>query len=375
MTTSSVNQSLPTNLNLHVDYAITKRFFVSANGLVNLAKTNSTNPYYHSFVGLVPRFESKWVDVSVPLTYNFMSQDFKPGLALRLGPLSIGSDDLKILFTESKGANIYAGLGFILYKGKKAEAVVAETDKDTDGDGVLDRHDECPTVPGPIENRGCPWGDTDNDGVLDKDDKCPEVPGPVDNDGCPWKDTDGDGIPDKDDRCPTEAGLPEKQGCPKTHADIAGEVTSALKNILFNLGKATLRPEAMPKLDEAAKIIKSSNGGTFLVIGHTDRKGNAALNLRLSRERAAAVVKALEERGVEHSQLKSKGVGFEFAEVPVTASDAEREKDRKVEVKHVTGSEWDALTKSDVPVAAPKKTTVTKKGKTVYRKPVAKKKK
>ena len=378
LTTSSVSQGLPTNLNLYADYAITKRFFVSANGLINLANTNSTNPYYHSFVGLVPRFESKWVDVSVPLTYNFMSQDFKPGLALRLGPLSIGSDDLKILFTESKGANIYAGLGFILYKGKKAEAVVAETDKDTDGDGVLDRHDECPTVPGPIENRGCPWGDTDNDGVLDKDDKCPDVPGPVENDGCPWKDTDGDGVPDKDDKCPTEAGLPEKQGCPKTHADIAGEVTSALKNILFNLGKATLRPEAAPKLDDAAKIIKSSNGGTFLVIGHTDRKGNAALNLRLSRERAAAVVKALEERGVDHSQLKSKGVGFEFAEVPVTASDAEREKDRKVEVKHITGSEWDALTKSDVPVAAPKKTTAKKSvgaKKTVYRKPVAKKKK
>jgi len=379
LTTSSVSQGLPTNLNLYADYAITKRFFVSANGLINLANTNSTNPYYHSFVGLVPRFESKWVDVSVPLTYNFMSQDFKPGLALRLGPLSVGSDDLKILFTESKGANIYAGLGFILYKGKKAEAVVAETDKDTDGDGVLDRHDECPTVPGPIENRGCPWGDTDNDGVLDKDDKCPDVPGPVENEGCPWKDTDGDGVPDKDDKCPTEAGLPEKQGCPKTHADIAGEVTSALKNILFNLGKATLRPEAMPKLDEAAKIIKSSNGGTFLVIGHTDRKGNAALNLRLSRERAAAVVKALEERGVDHHQLKSKGVGFEFAEVPVTASDAEREKDRKVEVKYVTGSEWDALTKSDVPVATPKKATAKKsvgaKGKTVHRKPVAKKKK
>ena len=378
LTTSSVSQGLPTNLNLYADYAITKRFFVSANGLINLANTNSTNPYYHSFVGLVPRFESKWVDVSVPLTYNFMSQDFKPGLALRLGPLSIGSDDLKILFTESKGANIYAGLGFLLYKGKKAEAVVAETDKDTDGDGVLDRHDECPTIPGPIENRGCPWGDTDNDGVLDKDDKCPDVPGPVENDGCPWKDTDGDGVPDKDDKCPTEAGLPEKQGCPKTHADIAGEVTSALKNILFNLGKATLRPEAAPKLDDAAKIIKSSNGGTFLVIGHTDRKGNAALNLRLSRERAAAVVKALEERGVDHSQLKSKGVGFEFAEVPVTASDAEREKDRKVEVKHITGSEWDALTKSDVPVAAPKKTTAKKSvgaKKTVYRKPVAKKKK
>lgn len=283
-----------------------------------------------------------------------MSQDFKPGLALRLGPLSVGTDDIKFLFTNSKGANLYAGLGFLLYKGKKAEKVVAVEDRDSDNDGVLDKDDKCPNIAGPKENDGCPWGDADKDGVFDKDDKCPDVAGPKENDGCPWKDTDGDGIVDKDDKCPTEPGLAEYLGCPKPHSAVAEEVTLALKDILFNFGKATMRPESAPKLDEAAKMIKASNGGTFLLVGHTDKKGSAASNLRISKQRAAAVVKALEERGVNPSQLKSKGVGSAEAKVPVTASDADRLQDRRVEVKYVTGAEWDTLAKDDV-------TTVTKK--------------
>jgi hypothetical protein len=47
--------------------------------------------------------------------------------------------------------------------------------------------------------------DTDGDGVLDKDDRCPSLPGPLDNKGCPRevpKDRDGDGIPDSVDQCP-----------------------------------------------------------------------------------------------------------------------------------------------------------------------------
>jgi OOP family OmpA-OmpF porin len=91
--------------------------------------------------------------------------------------------------------------------------------KDTDGDGLPDNMDECPTVPGPRENRGCPWPDTDRDGVPDKLDKCPTVPGPRENQGCPWPDTDGDGIPDKDDRCPAVPGPRENQGCPWPDTD------------------------------------------------------------------------------------------------------------------------------------------------------------
>ena len=367
----TLTNNLPTSLNLYGEYAITKNFFVGANALINVAKTNSTNPYYYNYVGAVPRWESKWFDVAVPLSYNFMSKDFKPGLAFRLGMLSVGSDDLKLLFTESKGANIYAGLHFELFKGKQKIALPpAVAEKDTDGDGILDKYDKCPTAAGPAENEGCPWPDTDGDGVLDKDDKCPTVVGPVENEGCPWPDTDGDGVLDKDDKCPTVPGLKENNGCPKTNHSVAEEVTLSLKDILFNFGNATLRPESNEKLDAAAKIIQSSNGGTFLVIGHTDKKGNPAYNLKLSRERAAAVVKALEERGVSENQLKSKGLGSQEATVPVTASDAERQKDRRVEVKFVEGAEWEALKKSDVPVAAKK---VVKKGKAPVRKASARK--
>ncbi|WP_370897346.1 OmpA family protein [Chryseobacterium gossypii] len=230
---------------------------------------------------------------------------------------------------------------------------------DTDGDGVPDKDDQCPDVAGPVENNGCPWPDTDGDGVIDKDDACPTVAGPAENNGCPWPDTDGDGILDKDDACPTVPGLPEYNGCPKPKEVIAQEATGALKDILFDFNKATIRPESSGKLDQAAEIIKQSNDGTFLVTGHTDKKGSDAYNLKLSRQRAAAVVAALESRGVNGSQLKSVGVGERDATVSEKASDAERMVDRKVVVEAVNGAAWDALKKSDLEVVE-KKTTVKK---------------
>ncbi len=86
---------------------------------------------------------------------------------------------------------------------------------DTDGDGIPDHLDQCPDVPGPKEFDGCP--DTDGDGVPDHLDDCPKIPGPKEFNGCP--DRDGDGIPDFEDSCPDEPGLPEFKGCPDTDGD------------------------------------------------------------------------------------------------------------------------------------------------------------
>ena len=230
---------------------------------------------------------------------------------------------------------------------------------DTDGDGVFDKVDQCPDVAGPAENNGCPWPDTDGDGVIDKDDACPDVAGPAENNGCPWPDTDGDGILDKDDACPTVPGLAQYNGCPKPQTVIADEATGALKGIFFDFNKATIRPESSNKLDMAADLIKDSRGGTFLLTGETDKKGSEAYNLKLSRQRAAAVVNALEARGVNTNQLKSKGVGEANATVSEKASDAERMVDRKVVVTAVDQAAFDAMEKSDLPVV--KKTTVKKK--------------
>jgi outer membrane protein OmpA-like peptidoglycan-associated protein len=96
---------------------------------------------------------------------------------------------------------------------------IEETDKD--GDGVLDKDDNCPSLPGPVENKGCPVEapkDRDNDGILDPSDKCIDVPEDLDHfqdeDGCPEPDNDNDGILDGADKCPNEAGPMTNLGCP-----------------------------------------------------------------------------------------------------------------------------------------------------------------
>nr|AAT70744.1 OmpA [Riemerella anatipestifer] len=223
-----------------------------------------------------------------------------------------------------------------------------------EGDGVPEKKKDCPEGAGPVETHGCPWPKTNKDGVLEKAVVCVNVAAPAENTGCPWPDTDNDGVLDKDDKCPTCPGLPEYKGCPKPQEAYAVEATGALKGIFFNFNKASIRSESNTKLDQAAEVIKSSNGGTFLVVGHTDVKGNANYNLKLSRERAASVVAALEARGVNPSQLKSKGVGSAEATVPASASNEERMKDRKVVVEAISGSAWEALQKSDLPVVKKK---------------------
>ncbi len=91
--------------------------------------------------------------------------------------------------------------------------------KDTDGDGIIDPDDRCPTVPGQKETAGCP--DRDRDGIVDAEDACPDAAGPAENKGCP--DRDGDGILDKDDKCPDTPGVAEEQGCPLKIKDKDGD--------------------------------------------------------------------------------------------------------------------------------------------------------
>jgi outer membrane protein OmpA-like peptidoglycan-associated protein len=138
----------------------------------------------------------------------------------------IAEENIKKALVLSRGC----GPKQVLIKENKPEpkpVVVKIEPTDRDGDGVLDADDECPEIPGPAENRGCPWGDKDNDGVVDPEDSCPEVPGPAENKGCPViRDTDGDGIPDDLDRCPVDPedkdGWQDEDGCPDTDNDQDG---------------------------------------------------------------------------------------------------------------------------------------------------------
>jgi len=104
--------------------------------------------------------------------------------------------------------------------------VVKIEETDTDGDGVLDKDDACPRLPGPPENKGCPPPapkDRDGDGITDDKDNCPDSAedpdGWQDEDGCPDPDNDGDGVMDQADKCPNEAGPIQNLGCPVVDKD------------------------------------------------------------------------------------------------------------------------------------------------------------
>lgn len=217
----------------------------------------------------------------------------------------------------------------------------------------------------------CKTGDKDNDGVCDDWDRQLDTPAGARVDGSGIAlDADLDGVIDLNDKCVTIPGPIENNGCPKeplkmvvNNTEVAIEIEKALKDILFVFDKTEIRSESYSKLDLAADIIKSS-GGTYLIVGHTDKKGNDAYNLRLSQGRAKSVVAELEKRGVDGYHLKSIGVGEQLAEVPETASNEERLRDRKVTVRSVVGADWDNLPKSDYKVTTKKKTV---KKKTVKR--------
>ncbi len=111
---------------------------------------------------------------------------------------------------------VHAALGIQLFLSTPEPKVPPVVD--TDGDGILDPVDRCPTVPGTVAAFGCP--DRDEDGIADADDKCPDVAGLSLFAGCP--DTDGDNIADPDDDCPEVPGIPEKNGCPVEDRDKDG---------------------------------------------------------------------------------------------------------------------------------------------------------
>ncbi|GJM36501.1 MAG: hypothetical protein DHS20C18_55020 [Saprospiraceae bacterium] len=101
---------------------------------------------------------------------------------------------------------------------------------DDDGDGISNQDDPCPNNYGPPERNGCPFQDSDGDGVEDYADGCPFVVGPPERDGCPAIDSDGDGLLDEDDRCPNVYGIPVFVGCPDTDGDGIEDAKDACPN-------------------------------------------------------------------------------------------------------------------------------------------------
>jgi hypothetical protein len=130
--TSSYKVTLPTTANVDIDYALGKNFYL--NGALQLPLTSNSivwNGYQYFYATVTPRFETRLFDLSLPVTYHNIT-GFNAGLALRLGPVFLGSGSLiTALASQSKQADVFIGLHigglFNKYSKVKADAVPAAT--------------------------------------------------------------------------------------------------------------------------------------------------------------------------------------------------------------------------------------------------------
>jgi len=114
--------------------------------------------------------------------------------------------------------------------------------------------------------------------------------------------------------------------------DIRTTGHAAVYGIHFDTGKSAIKPESAQAIAEIAKLLKADTGLKVYVVGHTDNQGTVEGNVKLSQDRAEAVLQALvRDSGIAPARLLAHGCG-QFA--PVASNDTEegRAKNRRVEL-------------------------------------------
>ncbi len=162
----------------------------------------------------------------------------------------------------------------------------------------------------------CKKGDADNDGVCDDWDRQLDTPAGARVDGAGVAlDTDLDGVIDLYDKCVTVPGPVENNGCPTNSSSTVSDNTRTLEGIEFDLNSDRILPSNTPILNSAVNYINSSNG-SYNVIGATDTRGSDAYNQNLSERRANTVKNYLIQNGVEAGKLNAIGRGEKDLKYP-----------------------------------------------------------
>jgi len=173
-------------------------------------------------------------------------------------------------------------------------------------------------------------GDDDKDGVLNSKDNClyTEAGAKVDVLGCALPvvnhDTDNDGVLNADDICPnTPAGQEvNSDGCPS--------ITNL--NINFENNSAVITKESEARMQKYADFLIKNSNYSAKIVGHTDSKGSATYNQKLSEKRAQAVEADLIARGTNAKQLTSLGKG-ETNPIADNATAEGRAQNRRIEAE------------------------------------------
>ena len=270
-------------------------------------------------------------------------------------------------FEISSSFNKAIDFGGITHLRHKAAIYIGIGDRDRDGDGIINRKDKCPKIPGLSEFNGCP--DTDSDGIPDLEDKCPNEPGEKLNNGCPEKDEaldENNLISDKNKELQLgvvsstfsknttntkeESGnqevLAENNSMSNKNKELQPEVVSSafsknttntkqesnnqiskdISNIPFLINKKLdenriiyfpagsikiLGKKNLVKLRGIIKLITNQKDLKVLLEGHSSDDGDSISNLELSRDRAIIIKQTLIDLGTDPGRIKIKALGEE----------------------------------------------------------------
>jgi outer membrane protein OmpA-like peptidoglycan-associated protein len=149
---------------------------------------------------------------------------------------------------------------------------------------------------------------------------------------------------------PEPSPVPASAPAPTSSADIAAgeiaqvaadgvKITLPLSRVSFDVGKASVTPEAQRYLDAMTRVFveQSANWDRLDVVGHTDNRGPEKLNVELSHQRARAITRTMLRAGIAVKRLHSRGAG---SSEPVDSANSEEgwKRNRRVEIHVLIGT-------------------------------------
>jgi outer membrane protein OmpA-like peptidoglycan-associated protein len=109
------------------------------------------------------------------------------------------------------------------------------------------------------------------------------------------------------------------------------------RDILFDVGKATIKPESFNTINRIASFMKEHPDLVFRIEGHTDSDGDNLFNLKLSQDRASSIRQALIKFGIRENRLQAKGYG-ETSPIATNLTVAGKQLNRRVEFITLSGT-------------------------------------
>ncbi len=250
---------------------------------------------------------------------------------------------------STSGLQSYTGATHEVILGYKFKGKGGELNNDLDFDGIKDKKDDCPNIPGPIENKGCPLDEVEN--VLDATFKL---------DSLQVEEVDIVVNPNEDlvitdmNKEIEDSIIIKTIKIPDVIEEI--EVNMSFDNLEFDFENFSINQKFYPELDRLIDSLLANPNWKLIISGHTDAKRNVDLakkilkrkgipyskeahdklskkyNIDLSEKRARSVVKYLINHGISETRFDAIGYGEEN---PIASNETEegRQKNRRVEIE------------------------------------------